>query len=527
MSKKNLIFRDTLKLITPKLYADTANVVGDIFAVQSNNGRVGLRTVIRATHSGYLLNSRVYPGVFMEKSASSWVSKKYGGTASYEKPVLINHEDHDVKSIIGRVKGYQFTPLKQGDEFKNDFKRPSSGTDHGSGFIKLDSIITDQDAIQKILDGTYDTVSTGQRPSEARCNICGHDWMKRATDSTCDHIPGSIYQIDKLEIQCYLITGMLDYKEVSYVPVPAQPNARTLQANIESLQSFASKDAEGEFYYNAYGDSVCNNLQLYDTDGNILDLVLKDGEKDVISDAAIKLINKAAVFFPADNEMKNKKTTNAADKVLDSWIGEAINASTEQETKEETTSLDTTTETVVKSEETKETNKDTEVNTVKQDDAKIVELNKTIETLTATNTALTTKVTELESRDGEKAEMINTLTRQATGLRTENVKSSARTLAIIRSITGQGKDALKSDKDFNAYVEQLSKRSIESLNDAIIDSLPELQETLSSRVNPKSIAKVENPVLQHTDTPAKKDGVNDGEKKALTDKDSYLDDEGL
>jgi len=164
---KTLIFQDDHKLVLPKTYSDTQQLLAD------TNKRVALRTLTRATHSGALLNQRVYPGIRMRDSVGSWVTPERGGTASYDKPILINHNQEDANSAIGRVRAAQYTQLKHGDEFLFDFKRPATGRDHGSGYIVLEGLITCQDSIPKILDGRYQTVSTGQRPDAALCNLFG------------------------------------------------------------------------------------------------------------------------------------------------------------------------------------------------------------------------------------------------------------------------------------------------------------------------------------------------------------------
>jgi len=556
--KRSLTFKDQLKLTDrPKLFSDTPNLVEDIFSAGGNANRVALRTRIRATHSGYLLNSRVYPGVFMERSVGSWIVPERGGSASYDKPVILNHDQTDATQTIGRVRGASFVRLKEGNEFAHDFKRPASGRDHGSGHINLDAVITDPDSIAKILDGRYDTVSTGQRPSEARCNICGFDWLShdpwdQDSQEPCDHRPGKMYQIDKSDIPCYLITGDLDYREVSYVTVPAQPNARTLNANLESLQTFASKDSEDrELFFHSFDDSGgLSCVDLFDMDGHKLNLILGEAE-DVLPDDVTRFM-KTAVFFPdtKDNDMpKDKKlTTNEADDVLDSWISDASKRTAEASGSEQKDDA-VTEKDQNKPVENKNANNESQeftdlvskislgdfdkdklaegeddvTNDARVSDEAIKEI---IDTVRAERNSLKDEKTSLENQLSEKAELVDTLASQIADLRKGQVTDAARTLTLIRSIVGQKKDVLDDKDSFNTYVDELSQRSIESLSDAISDSLPELQSSLKNmrRNNTQVLGKVDNPTLQHKDTDRDNQGENDGESKTkeLMDKDDYL-----
>lgn len=523
-------FNDQVKLARPKIYTDAQELVNDIFSVGGNPGRVALRTRIRATHSGYLLNQRVYPGVFVERSAPSWVSTERGGTASYDKPVILNHDQTDATQTIGRVRGFQFTRLKEGNDFLYDFKRPAQGRDMGSGHIMLDALITDPDAIQKILDGRYDTVSTGQRPKAARCNICGFDWINydpwEPDCEVCEHRPGKTYQIDDRDIPCFLVTGDLEYRECSYVTVPAQPNARTLQANLESLQTFASKDSEDrELFFNSFEDNVpVEKVELFNADGTKLSLMLNDGDEDVLPDIATRF-TKPAVFFPSqeDDMKKNKKlTTDEADSILDSWIEDAQKRA--GASKDDANTADDVNDEGAEgeSDENVDTNDSAPVADKKDTDSRISDsaMKEVIDTVRGERDSLKAEKEGLESKLDEKSQLIDTLTSQIAELRGAQVTDAARTLAIIRMITGQT-DA-NDTESFNEAVNELSKRSIDSLSDSISDSLPVLNDSLKNlRRNTQVIREVENPTLQHKDTDQNAKGGSDV-KKELMDKDEFL-----
>ena len=174
------------------IYTDANNILEDLY---SSTNAPSLRVTIKATHSGYLHNNRVYPGSGVKAGASSWVSKDNGGTAGYDKPFL---KHHDSKSEpIGRIDAQKFVQLWEDDLFKNDWKNPDHGTKPGSGYIVISGTVSDKDAQQKILDGRYKTVSTGQSSNKAYCSICGHDWLSDTDEEeVCNHRPGRVYDLD-------------------------------------------------------------------------------------------------------------------------------------------------------------------------------------------------------------------------------------------------------------------------------------------------------------------------------------------
>src|SRR3990167_1281149 len=98
---KSLILRDFIEYKKPMVYSDAIGLVDNIFGSIHSNKYV-LRPVIRATHSGYLLNERVYPGTHMQDSVGSWVSIENGGKAAYNKPILTHHNIEE-GDPIGRV----------------------------------------------------------------------------------------------------------------------------------------------------------------------------------------------------------------------------------------------------------------------------------------------------------------------------------------------------------------------------------------------------------------------------------------
>lgn len=187
-----------------------------------------LNIVVNATHSGTIVNRRVYPGVRMADGVESWVYP-------YGKPVLADHPGmgglfggggSDPKTL-GRVNKAEYVKLVQdSDRWENDWKHPSVG-DTGSGFIRLYATITDKDAIEAVLGKRLLTVSTGQYTDRMLCSICGSNHMS----DSCEHTPGSRISLGEDgkkkhgEYLAYAITGKLRYDHVAFVNTPGSPFA--------------------------------------------------------------------------------------------------------------------------------------------------------------------------------------------------------------------------------------------------------------------------------------------------------------
>ena len=77
--------------------------------------------------------------------------------------------------------------------------------------------------ISEIKAGIKREVSTGFSASSLKCSVCGTDW----TESVCKHRLGGEYD-GKTCMR--IIDGCSDAYELSFVAVPAQPNAGTIKA---------------------------------------------------------------------------------------------------------------------------------------------------------------------------------------------------------------------------------------------------------------------------------------------------------
>jgi len=199
-----------------------------------------------ASFSGQIINGRVYPGLRIKDSLHTWTIK------GSERPVLVHHKSGgglfgDACDPIGRIKHAQFIPYVDESKLENDFLRPSK---KGSGELFLTYRIMDQDAIQKVIDGRYKTVSVGFKTDSLTCSICNSDWI---ADEICEHRPLHLYQRDGKgkERLAYLVTGNKDYRELSFVNIPA---ARRATATSHKLVTDALEDSFSNL------DDVCAPL---------------------------------------------------------------------------------------------------------------------------------------------------------------------------------------------------------------------------------------------------------------------------
>lgn len=195
-------------------------------------GGASLKASGPVTFSGVLTNRRVYPGKKVKAATKTW-------TTPFPKPILRHHRSGKngapSEDPIGRATDAKYVSTTLGKHWEDDYLHP---TPEGSGYIDLTHTITDPDAIQKVMDKRYLTMSIGFDTDSLCCNICGTDWMK--SERGCEHTPGEMAVVDsgkkggKKSQPAWLITGSLTYEEASFVNRPASPYAAV--SSFEKLQ---------------------------------------------------------------------------------------------------------------------------------------------------------------------------------------------------------------------------------------------------------------------------------------------------
>lgn len=203
-------------------------------AIGVKDGKVFLETKTRATHSGHLITGRCYTGWGMKAGCPTWFDVARGGKAGFDKPIIV---DHDLGTPpLGRIVFAEFTQLKTGDAWVDDWRMPETGPGKmGSGYITTTGHVFDSLAIEMVADGRFSTVSTRQLADKAWCSVCGEEFA-----DGCEHEIGKNYD----GVLCYAVTGMLDYVEQSFVNSPRQPNAKVVSFK-QMRQALADKNDKG------------------------------------------------------------------------------------------------------------------------------------------------------------------------------------------------------------------------------------------------------------------------------------------
>jgi hypothetical protein len=487
--------------MTPKITFEDSLIIDNpihpshIDAVQrlTDSEDTVLKVTIDATHSGLLTNGRVYPGSKVIKSYKSWVDTENGGTAEYNKPVLKHHDTYS--DPIGRVIKAQYIKLKTGPEFKMDFKNPDK-EGKGSGVVRITADITDIQSIQQIKDKRLLSVSAGFTTEEIRCSVCGDHLFPWLTSekTECEHVPGKVYVIDDKKYLCYAITGLIDYKEISFVDVPAQPSAKLIQTDWESTKA---SNTDCIIKTNTRGKkSDFATLTLIDADGNELDL-LKKSSKSLSTIIAVPpscgvldLWNSEEDSSDPDivepgktDPLKNKEGSSrpTSPTVDDSGDNEKSTSESINDHKEESKSQSN--DSNVNGELDNSSNKEKSNMTNKKAEISVDELKTSISALTEKVKNLEEKIKEdsgtisslkgeLESKSSEISRITGDMTALGEDTSTYLATAVANTRVLLRK---PDTSELKTQEDFDSYVESLASRSVSSLKDSLVDLTLELQ----------------------------------------------------
>lgn len=202
---------------------------------------------IRASHFGYMNNNyAVYNPETGDSSAKSFY-------APYQKPILLNHDSHS--DPIGRITSATYVPFDISLSQSKNVKTPK-------GVVLAHGFVSDKAAVEKIMDGRYLTVSVGFTAKSVKCSICGNE----PYTSECDHYRGETYD-GKL---CYYIMSDLDYREVSYVTVPAD-QGKSHYAGVTNYEL------------------VCNSEDQLNDKDYIINNMLTSNENELYQDSGVTL----------------------------------------------------------------------------------------------------------------------------------------------------------------------------------------------------------------------------------------------
>lgn len=211
---------DRIRFEVPTKAGLKDSLIKGIKEIKDSSGVPALEVVLDATHGGYVnRNFARYNSEAMKRSYKSFYSP-------FPKPVLTEHNDE--RSPIGRVVHADFVAMDNG----GDASKPTSK-------IRLKALITDLDAIQKVLDGRYMTVSISGKPADIKCSICG----EASSFFGCknDHERGHTYDGKS----CFADIGDMDYSEVSFVNKPAD-QSKDHAATVVSISAVTAPSMDAD-----------------------------------------------------------------------------------------------------------------------------------------------------------------------------------------------------------------------------------------------------------------------------------------
>lgn len=425
----------------------------DVAEILRRDKNPRLRVEIDATHSGVVINQRVYPGKHVKNGYKTFFSKDRGGLGEYDKPILKHHDLQE--DPIGRVIDARYTQLKTGDIFEYDYLQPEPNGSKGSGVVTVTGIISDPDSIKKITDSRFLSVSAGHSSPMLLCSTCGESVMD------CSHMPGKRYGADgELDEEggsmCYAITGPMTYHEVSFVNLPASPSAKLVNFNWTDSKEIWSKEIIAS-QITGKKESV-RTFSLCDDDGelSLLNSRYKSSNKKTVVAVSPAIADKLKHVMSSEEPIRADEALNA--RPTDN--GPVSGGSSVEQNLDKANDLDT---------QSKEDNKMT--------DNKIESLETEVKGLTDQLATAKTEVDTLKKQVEAKDSQIQRLTTDSAAVQSKMAKALALSLASIRTkLKKSGTEGVDSKEKFDSYVEKLSTRSIDSLQDSLQDLMGELDQ---------------------------------------------------
>ncbi len=441
-----------------------------------------LKVDIDATHSGRITNRRTYPSKVMKKARDSWVSTANGGTSGYDKPVIVNH---DLSTpAIGRVLDAKFIALKRGEELDKDYLNPDV-RGQGSGLMRLSTLIADKDAIARILDGRYQTVSTGAMVDQYQCSVCNkdmHPWnmygFPPSDEDACQHIPGKTYTIkseDKsIKKLCFAITRDLDYKEVSFVNLPADEFAKVASKPISKDSGDSDELVICDYEDNA--STALHSFRIYDTEGFEIKPL-----KDKKAMAVVEKTNKKITSLEVTEDLNSNSSTEVDQTTVVIDEKAAKTDSIDADARESKNGG-------IESSNLKTDNKRS-TNMTKTVELPVDQANSVFSALTSANNTLNGQITQKDEQiaklNADLASKQETVASLHDSIAKSNAKSAKALATVFVAYSTLSKrkyaDSVKDQKTFTEAVEKFATRSIDSLENAIIDMADEVLESLFAK----------------------------------------------
>lgn len=389
-----------------------------------------LFVTVEGIHTGMTKNKTFYPGDTLSESVPSW-------TTPHHKPVLKNHNEYS--EPLGRIVSGEYVESTLTDKYT----------------VRLKLEVTDQDAIDKVLDGRYLTLSVGGSANRVLCSACAKDLVK---EGYCGHRRGQTYEGK----EAYWTIAQYTGDEISFVNMPADVHAQVIAAELVTGEGGKNVTKDGKTKENAQTNE----------DGTPIKTTEASGAEDP-SSMIDNLLNNSE--DPKNNEdPKEPDTTdpatqnNSTDGDDNPENGDGDNP-TPGKTQEETDA-----EKLTRLEEELNTANATITTLEASVEAKDVEITTLTASLTESKDELASKTKHLESAEAEKATLVNqnvTLARFAR-------KSMAERVADLRIM--QGKDKFDKRDELIAEWNQSSSKVLESQISDLLESGKRHIETVTS-----------------------------------------------
>ncbi len=210
----------------------------------SPQGRKLLVTV-EGIHTGMTKNKTFYPGNTLQESIPTW-------TNPHKKPVIKNHNLYS--EPLGRIVQAEYVESILTDKYT----------------VRLKLEITDEDAITKILDGRYLTLSVGGSANKVTCSVCSKDLV---TEGYCGHRRGQKYEGK----EAYWIIAGYTGDEISFVNQPADVHSQVISAELVTVEGGKKM---GDKNSNTKTDPVENLDESKKDPTALIDGLLSEGDQD-------------------------------------------------------------------------------------------------------------------------------------------------------------------------------------------------------------------------------------------------------
>lgn len=466
---------ENYKEVVPVICDSQGNEIGDIknFDIskitdsEGNGLPKAILVTLECTHSGDNRNWEVYHSDSMEKDAHTFLTP-------YNKPFLKNHNSYS--EPLGRV---------EYANFQQSQIEPSRDT------IVIDVKVTDSDAIQKFLDGRYNTVSIGGKAETVQCAVCGKNIFKDGRFDFCGHWKGERYKDTVAKWHYRDIT----YRECSVVNHPADDFAQVTR--IKMLDDSSVKNSNND-------DNNSNNVNNMNNDDNVNGISIKDNE-DMANNIDNILNNIDNNNNVDDNNINNTQNNNSNDD-NNSNVDNNVNNVNNNDNNDNDTNNNNSNNT-----DNNVNDNNSEENKLK---LKVEELENKIASLDEDNKNLNSTIEELKNSEQslkdelkDKSTTIETLENELIDAKQNLEKESKlakeyKTISI--NLANNNKDlliekALLSEKGIHLTTDEMKDRKSEMLKMTAKEITNLINSNISNIKNSSTIPKIKNPGLVFDD----------------------------